>query len=89
MKNGRRLQVLLSREEELGIWPRGSVDEAFALARKYPSDQMLIVQEGFDKEDLLGTQPVVQSGRTLLWAQVPSRFVRVTWREKDPDRATF
>ena len=31
----------------------GSPDEAFALAREYPADQMRIVQEGLDKEDLL------------------------------------
>jgi putative SOS response-associated peptidase YedK len=45
--------VLLTREEEFETWLRGSPDEAFALAREYPPDQMRIVQEGFDKEDLL------------------------------------
>jgi hypothetical protein len=28
-------------------------DEAFALAREYPPEQMCIVQEGFEKKDLL------------------------------------
>lgn len=51
--NHERMPVLLTREEEFETWLRGSPDEAFALAREYPADQMRIVQEGFDKEDLL------------------------------------
>ena len=47
------MPVLLSREEEFETWLRGSPDEAFALAREFPPDQMRIVQEGLDKEDLL------------------------------------
>jgi len=53
--NHERMPVLLTREEEFDIWLRGSPDEAFALAREYSPDQMHIVQEGFDKEDLLKT----------------------------------
>lgn len=34
-------------------WLRGLAEEAFALARECPSEDMRIVQEGFDKEDLL------------------------------------
>ena len=49
--NHERMPVLLTREEEFDTWLRGSPNEA--LAREYPSDQMRIVQEGFDKEDLL------------------------------------
>ena len=52
--NHERMPVLLTREEEFETWLTGSPDEAFALAREYPPDQMRIVQEGFDKEDLLG-----------------------------------
>ena len=52
--NHERMPVLLTREEEFQTWLVGSPDEAFALAREYAPDQMRIVQEGFDKEDLLG-----------------------------------
>jgi putative SOS response-associated peptidase YedK len=51
--NHERMPVLLTREDEFDTWLRGSVDEAFALAREYPPEQMRIVQEGFDKEDRL------------------------------------
>ncbi len=51
--NHERMPVLLTREEEFDAWLRGSADEAFALAREYPAEKMRIVQEGFDKEDLL------------------------------------
>jgi putative SOS response-associated peptidase YedK len=64
--NHERMPVLLSREEEFETWLRGSPEEAFGLAREYPPDQMRIVQEGFDKEDLLGAQPVEQRSGTLL-----------------------
>ena len=47
------MPVLLTREDEFEKWLRGSADEAFALAREYPPSQMRIVQEGFEKEDLL------------------------------------
>jgi putative SOS response-associated peptidase YedK len=52
--NHERMPVLLTREEEFQTWLAGSPDEAFDLAREYAPDQMQIVQEGFDKEDLLG-----------------------------------
>ena len=52
MINHERMPVLLTQEEEFESWLRGSPDEAFALAREYPADQMRIVQEGLDKEDL-------------------------------------
>jgi putative SOS response-associated peptidase YedK len=51
--NHQRMPVLLTREEDFDTWLRGSPDEAFALAREYPADQMRIVQEGLDKEDML------------------------------------
>jgi putative SOS response-associated peptidase YedK len=47
------MPVLLTREEEFATWLHGSTDEALALARQYPPERMRIVQEGFDKEDLL------------------------------------
>ena len=51
--NHERMPVLLTREEEFETWLRGKPDEALALARAYPAHQMQIVQEGFDKEDLV------------------------------------
>jgi putative SOS response-associated peptidase YedK len=51
--NHERMPVLLTREEEFETWLKGSPDEAFALAREYPAEKMGLVQEGFDKEDLL------------------------------------
>jgi putative SOS response-associated peptidase YedK len=51
--NHERMPVLLTREEEFDTWLRAPVDEALALARAYPPEQMRIVQEGFEKEDLL------------------------------------
>ncbi len=32
---------------------KGSPDEAFALVHEYPAERMRIVQEDFEKEDLL------------------------------------
>jgi putative SOS response-associated peptidase YedK len=51
--NHERMPVLLTRQEQFDAWLRGSADEALALAREYPAEQMSIVQEGLDKEDLL------------------------------------
>jgi putative SOS response-associated peptidase YedK len=51
--NHERMPVLLTRQEEFETWLRGSADEAFALAREHPPEKMRIVQEGYDKEDLL------------------------------------
>ena len=51
--NHERMPVLLRLEEEFETWLKGSPEEAFALLREYPADKMRIVQEGFDKEDLL------------------------------------
>jgi hypothetical protein len=38
----------------------------FALAREYPPERMAIIQEGCDKEDLLGGPPIEQRTGTLL-----------------------
>jgi putative SOS response-associated peptidase YedK len=51
--NHERMPVLLTREDELETWLRGSAKETFAVAPEYPADQMRIVQEGFGKEDLV------------------------------------
>jgi putative SOS response-associated peptidase YedK len=49
--NHERMPVILTNEEEFDTWLRGSAEEAFALARAYPPEQMRIVQEGYYKED--------------------------------------
>jgi putative SOS response-associated peptidase YedK len=51
--NHERMPVLLTRQEEFETWLRGSKHEALSLAKEYPPEQMRIVQEGFEKEDLL------------------------------------
>jgi putative SOS response-associated peptidase YedK len=43
--------VLLTCEEEFETWLSGSTEEALALGREYPPEQMRIVQEGLYKED--------------------------------------
>ena len=53
--NHERMPVLLTNTVEFETWLTGSADDAFALAREYPSQQMRIVQQGFDKKDLLET----------------------------------
>lgn len=49
--NHERMPVILTREEEFETWLRAPVEEAFALVREYPPENMRIVQEGFYKED--------------------------------------
>jgi putative SOS response-associated peptidase YedK len=51
--NHERMPVLLTREEDFDTWLRGSPNQAFALVRQHPSEQMRIVQEGLQKEDLI------------------------------------
>jgi hypothetical protein len=51
--NHERMPVLLRHEEEFETWLNGSPEDAFALAREYPPERMCIVQEGFEKKDLL------------------------------------
>lgn len=55
--NPERMPVLLSSEEEIETWLKGSTTEAMGLARRYPANQMRIVQSGADREDLLAKQP--------------------------------
>lgn len=47
------MPVLLTREEEFQTWLIAAPAEALILARQYPPERMRIVQEGFDREDLL------------------------------------
>lgn len=48
-----RMPVLLDREEQFQTWLRGTVDEAFALAKPYPADGVRVVQRGLERKDLL------------------------------------
>ena len=41
--NHERMPVLLSIEREFETWTRGTSDDAFALIREYPPDQMRMV----------------------------------------------
>jgi hypothetical protein len=58
--------VLLTREEEFQTWIMGTPEEAFALAQEYPADRIAIVQEGYEKEDLLAGPSVERRIGTLL-----------------------
>ncbi len=51
--NHERMPVILSSETDRETWLQGTQDEAFALARQHPPEQMRIVQSGFEKRDLL------------------------------------
>ncbi|CFX05157.1 conserved protein of unknown function [Candidatus Filomicrobium marinum] len=48
-----RMPVILTTEEEFDTWLNGTVDEARALVRSYPAEQMEIVQYSEKKVDLL------------------------------------
>lgn len=51
--NHERMPVLLATPETQDQWMDGTDEDAFALCRPYPSDQMLLVQTGYEKRDLL------------------------------------
>ena len=51
--NHERSPVLLTSEDQFEQWIRGRTDNARALLRPIAAEQMRIVQEGFDKRDLL------------------------------------
>jgi putative SOS response-associated peptidase YedK len=51
--NHERMPVLLTTEDAMDTWLRGSSDEAFALARPHAPEAMQIVREGFHKDDPL------------------------------------
>ena len=54
--NHERMPVLLTRPEEFNTWMRGPAQEAMALAREYPPEQIQIVQTSYEKEDQLVQQ---------------------------------
>jgi hypothetical protein len=45
----------ISTDEAFETWINGSTDQAFDLVREYAPHEMQIVQEGFEKRDLLIT----------------------------------
>ena len=51
--NHERSPVLLTSEAERETWLRGDLAAREALFRPLPADRMLIVQEGFEKKDML------------------------------------
>lgn len=51
--NHERMPVILSSEAEFDQWLNGTPDEAFALVREYPPENMRMVQAGFEKLDRL------------------------------------
>ena len=51
--NHERMPVLLDGEESFETWLRSSPQEAFKLVQSFDPSKMRIVQEGFEKKDLL------------------------------------
>lgn len=59
--NHERCPVLLTTEEQRDAWLLGTPTEAAALVRPITGESLLIVQEGFEKKDLLGAVPASQA----------------------------
>lgn len=53
--NHERMPVLLSSQEQFDTWLHGTAAEAFALAKPFDPTRMRIVQQGFEKQDLLAS----------------------------------
>ena len=51
--NHERSPVLLADDQARDLWLNGTPDQAFTLAREYPAEGLRIVQEGFEKRDLM------------------------------------
>lgn len=49
--NHERMPVLLTSDDAMETWLRGTPTEAFALARPHDQAALRIVREGFDKAD--------------------------------------
>lgn len=52
--NHERSPVLLRSTDEMDTWINGSPDEARTLLHPTPAEAMTIVQDGFEKRDLMG-----------------------------------
>jgi putative SOS response-associated peptidase YedK len=50
--NHERMPVLLATEDDHEAWLNGSVEQALALVKPFPTEHMRIVQTGYDKRDL-------------------------------------
>lgn len=50
----KRMPVMLTNEDDYDCWLHGTPYEAQTLIRSYPADQMMIVQSGAERKDLLG-----------------------------------
>ena len=46
--------VILISDDDYDCWLNGSPDEAWSLIRSYPAEEMMIVQSGSERRDLLG-----------------------------------
>jgi putative SOS response-associated peptidase YedK len=64
--NHERMPVLLTREEEFQTWLTGHAGGGVRVDAGIPCRPLAIVQEGYDKEDLLGGQPIERRIGTLL-----------------------
>ena len=51
--NHERMPVLLASEDDHEAWLKGSVEEALALVKPFPPENIRIVQTGYDKRDRL------------------------------------
>lgn len=65
--NHERSPVLLTSAAEQELWINGSAADALELVRPIDGSLIRIVQEGFEKLDLLGAEPPspISSGRLL------------------------
>ncbi len=51
--NHERMPVLLASEKDFTTWLEGTPTQAMALACEYPAEEMRIVQQGYEKRDLI------------------------------------
>lgn len=64
--NHERMPALLTTEAEFETWMTGTPEEAFALVRSFPADEMRTVGAGLAKRDALATNSTGESPARLL-----------------------